>query len=264
MKRSKGKKYPEDLEMLLNYVDSHKDDLLIPSTDGIYRGERKYASAKLKPFEDIIGYEKEELSIIDLNEELLSDPLSAESITWIVRKLTWLKENGSKIDAEIDTVLGNIGIPLKQGGDKFINEMKAVEVHAGNKKGRKEVEYILSFLNSSASSDMKLLAIAMKESRERMVILLTDDYDLFALPIWNKVIVKSECSRVTMVVGRSDVRWIVVTRDGSTRVLNDKKKVRELYSEEEYLEVIKALQIHKPTRIRHKIRAHYNGKQGAD
>ena len=263
MERSEGEEDSKDLEMLLNYVDSHKDNLLIPSSDRILFYVEKYASEKLKPFENIIGYEEEELSIIDLNEELLSDPLSAESISWIVRKLTWLKETGSKRDAKIDTILGNMGVPL-QGRDRFSKEMKAVEVHAGNEKGRKEVEYILSFLNSSASSDMKLLAIAMKESRERMVILLTDDYDLFALPIWNEVIAKSECSRVTMVVGKSDVRWIVVTRDGSTRVLDDKKKARELYSEEEYLEVMKALQFNKPTRIRHNIRAHYSGKQGAD
>ena len=229
-------------EMIIKYVDFHRADLLIPSRDKMRPDTTEYARTRLKPFKNVSGYEQQELCIMDLKEALLNNPLSAESISWIVRKLAWLKGTGSVRDAKIGAMLGKMGVPLDWVDGKLIKEMKAVEVHGGSEEGMKNVKYLLDSLNSWASSDMQILAIAMKESEEQMVILFTDDYDFFAFPIWDGPICKSECTQVTMVVGPSDVRWIVMMRDKSAKVIDSKAKARYLYNDEEYMEVMRALQ----------------------
>ena len=229
-------------ELILKYVDSHKDDLLLPSRDKMKGDTMKHASAKLKPFRNVSGYEQQELCIMDLKRVLLNSPLSTESIRWIVRKLTWLKGTGSGKDAKIGTILDEMGIPLDWSDEKLIKEIEAVKVHGKSEEGMKNVKYLLDSLNTWASGDMQILAIAMKESEEQMTILFADDYDFFALPIWDGPIDKSECAQVTMVVGPADVRWIVMLRDKSAIVIDSKARARHLYSDEEYMEVLRALQ----------------------
>ena len=233
---------PSRYKQIIEYVDSHRADLLIPRRDKIRPDTIEHARASLKPFKNVSGYEQQELCIMDLKEALLNNPLSAESISWIVRKLTWLKGTGSVRDAKIGAMLGEMGVPLDLMPEKLIKEMKAVEVHGGSEEGMKNVKYLLDSLSSWASSDMQVLAIAMKESEERMVILFTDDYDFFAFPIWDGPIDKSECAQVTMVVGPADVRWIVRLRDKSAKVIDSRARAKHLYGDEEYMEVLRALQ----------------------
>ena len=233
---------PRRYELILKYVDSHKADLLLPSRDKMRPDTIEYARTSLKPFKNVSGYEQQELCIMDLKKVLLNSPLSTETIRWIVRKLTWLKGTGSVRNAKIGTILDKMGIPLDWSDDKLIKEIEAVKVHGKSEEGMKNVKYLLDSLYSWASGDMQILAIAMKESEERMTILFADDYDFIALPIWDGPIDKSECAQVTMVVGPADVRWIVMLRDKSAIVIDSKARARHLYSDEEYVEVLRALQ----------------------
>ena len=118
----------------------------------------------------------------------------------------------------------------------------AVARHGRSGEGPEDLGILLRYLNSAASQDLQLLAIAMKESERRATILLTMDYDHFAFPIWREEIDASECGPVTMVLGPIDARWIVSMRDGTARVLADKAAVRGLYNGEEYKEISRALQ----------------------
>ena len=238
---------PGRYKLLLKYVDARRSDLLIPMRDRLWPETRKHASARLAPFKSVSGYERQEMSLLGLKDRLVDDPLSDESIRWIVRKFRWVDPEGADgtMDTQIGKILGRIGMP-REGAGVVQRAAEAVARHGDLEGGREDLVHLLRHLNSEASQDMQILAIAMKESEAREAILLTDDYDLFAFPIWRKPIDKSECGPVTMVLGPADARWIVQMRDGSVRVLDDRAAVRGLYSDGDYMEVLRALQCSVP------------------
>ena len=204
---------------------------------------REYAAAKLRPFEMVYGYERHEAALEDLRRHLVDNPLSDESVKWIAKKLMWSRPWGGDAEgAQINAILGRIGMPRKLGSDGMRAAMEAVARHGESEGGREDLAVLLRRLSSDASQDLQILAIAMRESERRMGILLTTDYDLFAFPIWRKDIDASKCGPVTMVLGPADIRWIVSMRDGSAIALDDKAAVRDLYSDEEYAEASRALQ----------------------
>ena len=145
-------------------------------------------------------------------------------------------------------ILDKMGMPRKRGPDDEKlprTSREAIAKHGMTEEGEEDLRRLLIYLDSEASQDMQILAIGMKESGERLTILLTNDYDLFAFPIWREGIDKSECGPITMVLGPRDVRWIVSMLDGSVKVLGKKAEVEELYSDEDYMEVLRALQYSK-------------------
>lgn len=239
---------PGRYRLLLEYVDAHRGDLLIPMRDRLRPETIEYASARLAPFKSVSGYERHEMSLLVLKEKLVDDPLSDESVRWIAKKLRWFDPEGadSAEGARIAEILGRMGMPRSGARDGQRAAREAVARHGDTKGGRDDLVHLLRHLNSEASQDMQILAIAMKESEERPSILFTSDYDLFAFPIWRKPVDKSECGPVTMVIGPADARWIVQMRDGSARVLDGRAAVRGLYSDGDYMEVLRALQCSVP------------------
>ena len=230
----------------LDYIDAGRGDLLLPDRDNIRRETKEYASASLRPFEGVSGYELHERALEHLRKQLVDDPLSDESVRWIARKFRWADPEGAG-DAEgarIAAILDRTGMPRREGGGGAGVGREAREAVAryGKEGGEEDLGYLLRHLDSAASLDLQIIAIAMKESEERPSILLANDYDFFAFPIWRGPIDRSECGPVTMVLGPADARWIVSMRDGSARVVDKKARVVELYSDEDYMEVLRALQ----------------------
>lgn len=233
----------------LEYVDSRAEDLLLPDRDTVWQDTREYASASLRPFESVSGYELHERALENLRKQLVDDPLSGESVRWIARKFRWADPEGAG-DAEgarIGAILDRTGMPRREGsgGIGVGREAREAVARYGKEGGEEDLRYLLRHLDSEASLDLQILAIAMKESEVRPSILLANDYDFFAFPIWRGPIDASGCGPVTMVLGPADVRWIVSMRDGSARVFDRKAAVRELYSDEDYMEVLRALQYSK-------------------
>ena len=247
--RSKGILNDLNIKSQLEYVDIHKDDLLLPERDIIPNNIKEHAIKNLKPFESIYDYGVYERVLEGLRKSLVDNPLSDESISWIVRKFRRLDPKRARIKdgVRVGDILNKIGMYRKKHKDISV-ELTAREIVAeyGRAEGGKEdLAYLLRRLNAAASSDLQMLAIAMKESEERFTILLTNDYDLFAFPIWHDYIDKSECGPVTMVLSPTDVRWIISMHDGSARVIDDKARAEELCSEEDYDEVSRALRYSK-------------------
>ena len=231
----------------LRYVDSHKDDLLLPDRDRLRPETIAYAKANLRPFETVLGYELHEEALEELRKQLVENPLSDESVNWIDRKFKWFdpEDAGGTEGAKRGAILDKMRMPRKidvDGGKLQRTSVEAIARHGMTEGGKGDLRRLLVSLNSEASQDLQILAIAMKESEERLTILLTNDYDLFAFPIWHDDIDKSECSSITMVLGPRDVRWVVSMRDGSARVLDDKTRASELYSIEDFREIRRALQ----------------------
>lgn len=249
-KRSKGElENPGFYGPHLDYVDLRRDDLLLPERDSVWQGTKEYADATLRAFETVYGYEGYEKAIDDLRGQLVDDPLSDESIRWIDRKFRWAdpERAGDAEGARIGAILDKMGMPRKEEVDGTKGRRTswgAIAGHGGD-GGEEDLKELLRHLRSAADKDQQILAIAMKESEERASILLANDYDFFAFPIWREGIDKSECGPVTMVLGPADARWIVSMLDGSARVLDKKAAVKELYSDEDYTEVLRALQYSK-------------------
>ena len=249
-KRSKGElENPGFYGPQLDYVDLRRDDLLLPERDSVWQGTKEYAGASLRAFETVYGYEGYEKAIDDLRGQLVDDPLSDESIRWIDRKFRWAdpERAGDAEGARIGAILDKMGMPRKEevDGTKGRRTSRGAIARHGGDEGEEDLKELLRHLRSAADKDQQILAIAMKESEERASILLANDYDFFAFPIWREGIDKSECGHVTMVLGPADARWIVSMLDGSARVLDKKAAVKELYSDEDYTEVLRALQYSK-------------------
>ena len=247
-KRSAGElKSPNYYGPQLDYVDAHREDLLLPERDMNRWETREYAAARLKPFERVYGYERHEAALENLRRQLVDDPLKDESVRWIAKKLMrggpW---GGDAEGARINDILSRIGMPRRWGADGMRAAIEAVARHGESEDGREDLAALLRRLSSDASQDLQILAIAMSESERHMGILLTTDYDLFAFPIWRKDIDASKCGPVTMVLGPTDIRWIVSMRDGSAIAVDDKAAVKGLYSDEEYAEASRALQYSVP------------------
>ena len=227
----------------LEYVDFRMDDLLLPDRDMTRQETRDYASANLKPFEGVSGYEMYEKALEDLRKQLVDNPLSYESARWIDRKFRWADPKGfGEEGAKIGAILDRIGAPRKEGGEGVARAAMEAITRYGREGGEEDLKYLLRQLDSAAGQDQQILAIAMKKSEERASILLANDYDFFAFPIWRGGIDRSECGPVTMVLGPADVRWIVAMPDGSARVLAKRAEAKELYSDEDYTEVLRAMQ----------------------
>ena len=232
----------------LDYVDSHKGNLLLPKRDTMRPDTEIYARSMLVPFKSVYGYERYEATLESLKDRLANDPLSDESIRWVARKFKRARASSGGAEGRIAAVLDGIEMPEGlegRPGGRIARE--AIAEYGGTEDGRKDMESLLRRLVSESSQDLQILAIAMKESENRPSILLTTDYDLFAFPIWLGPLDEPECGPVTMVLGPADARWIVSMRDGSIRVFDDKYSVRGLYSDDDYMEVRKALQHSTPS-----------------
>ena len=227
----------------LDYVDSRKGNLLLPKRDTMRPGTEKYARSTLAPFKSVYGYERYEAALESLKVRLANDPLCDESIRWVARKFKWASTSSRGAKGRIAAVLGGIEMPDGEEGRLGGRAAReAIAKYGGTEEGRKDMESLLHRLVSEASQDLQILAIAMKESENRPSILLTIDYDHFAFPIWRGPLDEPRCGPVTMVLGPADARWIVSMRDGSIRVFDDKDRVRSLYSDDDYMEVRRALQ----------------------